>query len=166
MVSDYFITGTTRSMSINVPWSRALNDANREFGYSTFFVKNLATSLPWSVAQRPAQFYIPLAPVAPTMTAQMQTLITSISGAIVAQTTLAVNAGDYVKINAKVPYETKSNDHDVDLIFYTSGPSTAANYYDLAMPNYPQFVDGPLFGTTSIKTMGGLGKLIPLPKSQ
>ena len=147
-------------MSINAPWGRALNDANREFGYSTFFVKNLATSLPWNVAQRPAQFYIPSPPVAPTMTAQMQTLITSISGAIVAQTMLTVSAGDYVKIHAQVPYETKIHDHEVDLIFYTSGPSTAANYYDLAMPNYPQFLGGPLFGTTSIKTTGGLGMLL------
>jgi len=60
-----------------------------------------------------------------------------------------------VKINAQVPYETNGDDQDVDLIFYTSGPSTAANYYDLAMPNYPQSVDGPLFGTASIKTTGG-----------
>ena len=125
-------------------------------------MKNLATSLPWSVAQRPAQFYIPSTPVAPTMTAHMQTLIASISGAIVAETILTVNAGDYVKINAQVPYETNGNDNNVDLIFYTSGPSTGSNYYDLAMPNYPQFVGGPLFGTTSIKTLGGLGTLMLL----
>ena len=62
-----------------------------------------------------------------------------------------------MEINAIIPYETNGNDYDVTLVFFTSGPSTPDGYYDLAMPNYPQSVDGALFGTNSIKTTGGQG---------
>ena len=63
-----------------------------------------------------------------------------------------------MEINAAIPYETSGNDQDVNLVFFTSGPSTPDGYYDLAMPNYPQSVGGALFGTSVIKTSGGLGK--------
>ena len=59
-------------------------------------------------------------------------------------------------------YESTGNEEDIDMLLFTSGPATANEVLDLAMPNYVTGTNVAGFpinmGISSIKTSGGLGQ--------
>ena len=146
------------SVRINAPWT--INTSpNYEYGLTTLTVQVVPTNAMsnWNVFQSGAQSVLTVNSIAyPTMTSLMQTAISSISGGVVAATTLTVNAGDVVRIFFKCLYESNGNEYDTALAMYTAGPSTQTGYYDLAAPNYLTTKTG-IFGTANIRTSGGIG---------
>ena len=90
---------------VNSPWAQSASTDN-EWGVSSLFAYVLPTDIlgNWNVAQSNTNMLLS-GMSAPQMTSSMQTLMSTLSGNIVVQCALTVNAGDIVRLSAQTLYE-------------------------------------------------------------
>ena len=157
---QFFLVFISHGSAVRVPgaWNPS-NGWNYEMSYTSLVVNQMLPQNAFSnynVSQSSTAIVLP-GINSPQVNSLFQVPVASVSSGIIAQTSLTVTAGNFVRINAQTLYESGNSEDNQQFLICTAGPATPSGFLDLGLTNYATTLAGAPFGINNVRSSNGFG---------